>query len=135
MARAQRVTYLKCTLPDQPGSLLALAKRLKEKNAGLTGLWGAASQPGQAELFLLPKNTEKLQEALKASGTTFESGTGFLVKGVDKTGALLNTLDLIAKAGVNIVATGALALSGNYGVFVRVAPADVEKVAQALGTK
>jgi hypothetical protein len=135
MARAQRVAFLKCSLADVPGSLFSLAQQLKANNAGLLGLWGHAAQPGQAEVYLIPKNTTKVEEALRSSGVMYEEGTGFLLKGVDKTGALIGTLDLIAKAGVNIVSTSALAVGGNYAVFIRVAPGEVEKVALALHTK
>ena len=135
MAKPQRVTYFKANLEDKPGALLAVMQDLKSKNLGLTGLWGFATQPGQAQLYVIAKNPDKVRNAWKASGMLAEEGTGFFLKGTDKTGVLVKTLDAVASAGVNIVAIDGIAVGGRYGSFIWVAPADVEKAAQALGAK
>jgi hypothetical protein len=135
MAKAQRVTYFKINLEDKPGALFVVAKDLKAKNIGLVALKALASQPGQSGVFLIAKNPQKLRDALKSLNMTFEEGTSFFLKGVDKTGALLKSLGAIADAGINIMDTDAIAVGGNYGSFFRVAPPDVEKTAQALGAK
>jgi hypothetical protein len=51
------------------------------------------------------------------------------------TGVLVTTLDALAKAGVNIIMSEAMGVGGNYGFFIPVAPADVERTAQALKVK
>ena len=135
MAKAQRITYFKITLEDKPGALLEIAKDLKAKNAGLVGLKALESQPGQTAAYLIPKNPDKLRGTLKSLGVTFEEGTSFFVKGADKTGALIKSLEAIAGAGVNIIETDAIAAGGNYGAFFRVASGDAEKTAKALGAK
>ena len=135
MAAPKRVTYFKATLDDKPGALLAISQDLKSKNLGLVGLWGYGTQPGQGVIHVIPKNPDKLRNAWKASGTMFEEGTGFFLKGTDKTGALVKSLDAVAKAGINIIDVHAIAAGGNYGSFVRVAPADVDKTAGVLGVK
>ena len=135
MAKPQRVTYFKISLEDKPGSLLAVARDLKAKNVGLIGLRGLDIQAGRAEVTLIARNPDKLRNACKSSGMGFEEATGFFVKGADKTGALVKTLEQLAKAGVNILVSDAMAVSGNYGFFIQVAPADVEKTAAALGAK
>jgi hypothetical protein len=135
MAKPQRVTYFKISLEDKVGSLLGIAQDLKSKKIGLIGLGGQEMQGGQAELYLIAKNPEKLRIAWKSSGMNFEEGTGFFLKGADRTGVLVATLEALAKAGVNIVMTEAMGVGGNYGFFIRVAPADVERTAQALRTK
>lgn len=135
MAKSQRVLYFKASLEDKPGALLTIAKDLKSKNLGLVGLWGYATVPGRAELYVIPKNADKLRNAWKAQGIVFEEATAFFLKGGDKTGALVKSLEAIAQAGVNIVANGAIGVKGQYGSFVWVAQADVDKTAQALGIK
>ena len=135
MAKAQRITCFKITLADKPGALLAIARDLKGKNAGLVGLKAFESQPGQSAAYLFPRNPDKLRDVLKSLGMTFEEQVSFFVKGTDKTGALIKSLEAIAGAGVNIKATDAIAVSGNYGAFFRVASADLEKTATALGAK
>jgi len=135
MAKPQRVTYFKINLEDKAGSLLGIAQELKSRNIGLVGLGGQDMQPGRAEVYLIPKNPDKLRNAWKSSGMNFEEGTGFFVKGADRTGVLVSTLDVLAKAGVNIVMSEAMGVGGNYGFFIRVAPPDVERTAQALRAK
>ena len=135
MAKPQRVTYFKVNLEDKAGSLLGIAQDLKSKKIGLVGLGGLGVQGGRAEVSLIAKNPEKLRNAWKSSGINFEEGTGFFVKGSDRTGVLVATLDALAKAGVNIVMSEAMGVGGNYGCFIQVAPADVERTAQALGAK
>lgn len=135
MAKPQRVTYFKISLEDRAGSLLGIAQDLKSKKIGLIGLGGLGMQGGQAEVCLIARNPDKLRDAWKSSGMNFEEGTGFFVRGSDRTGVLVETLDALAKAGVNIVMSEAMGVGGNYGFFVRVAPADVERTAEALKAK
>jgi hypothetical protein len=134
MAKSKRVAYFKVRIEDKPGALLALAKDLKAKNLGLICLKGVG-QAGQGEILVIAKSPDKLREAWKASGTLTEEGTAFFVSGTDRTGALVASLDAIAKVGVNIVATEAIAVGGKFGVIFWVSPEDLEKTAQALGAK
>ncbi|MBI4428746.1 MAG: hypothetical protein HY562_06470 [Ignavibacteriales bacterium] len=135
MATPLRTTYFKANLEDKPGALLAVLKELKAKNLGLSGLWGFSTSEGKAELYVTAKNPDKIRAAWKSSGILAEEGTGFWVKGTDKTGALLGVLEAIARAGVNIIAIDAVAVSGKFGSFVWVKPEDVERAAKALGAR
>jgi hypothetical protein len=135
MAKPVRVTYFRRGIEDKPGAMLAIAKELKSKNISLLGSWGFGGQTGQGELTLIPKSPEKLASAWKAAGVSFQEGTGFFVKGADRTGALISTLETLSREGINITATGAVAVGGNYGAFFWVAPDAVEKTAAALGAK
>ena len=135
MANAKRVTFFKTTLEDKPGALLAVAKDLKSKNIGLLGLWGVGNQQGQGDLYCIPKNPDNFRKAYKTSGMQMDEGSGFFVKGADRTGALVKTLETIAKEGINMTAIHAIASGANYGAFIRVAQADLEKTAKALGAK
>lgn len=133
MARAQRVTCFKIALEDKPGALLAVTKELKAKNLNIVGLSGRATQAGQADLYVVARNPGKLRDLWKPTGRIIQEGTGFLVKGADKTGALIKTLEALAGAGVNISATEAIAAAGTYGVLIWVGEQDIEKAALALG--
>jgi hypothetical protein len=134
MATAKRVTYFKAKIEDKPGSLHELVKNLKAKDLGLLSLKGI-SQGAQGEILVVAKSPDKLRTAWKAAGLLVEEGAAFYVSGVDKTGVLQADLDAIAKAGVNIVATEAVAAGRSYGAILWVDPADVEKTAKALGAK
>ena len=135
MASVRLVTYFKIPLEDKPGTVLAVAKDLKAKNLGLLAIYGYGTQPGQSELYCIPKNPDRFRAAFKSANPAFEEGTGLLLKGEDKTGALVKALESIASAGVSMGAMYAVAAGGKYGSFIRIAPADVEKAAKALGAK
>ena len=135
MAKPKIVTYFKTTMEDKPGTLLTVTQDMKAKKLGLLALWGYGTQPGQGELYCIPKDPDKFRRAYKASGMPLEEGSGIFLKGADKTGVLVKTLEAIAKQGVNITAVHAVASGGNYGSFIRVAPGDMEKTAKALGAK
>ena len=134
MATAKRMTYFKTQIEDKPGALLGLANELKEKNLGLLGLKGVA-QGRHGDVLVIPKNPEKLRAAWKSSGALIEEGVLFFLSGTDSTGALVPSLDALTKAGVNIVAIEAGAVGARFGAFLWVAPGDVEKAAQVLGSE
>ncbi|HCA81508.1 MAG TPA: hypothetical protein DEP53_17390 [Bacteroidetes bacterium] len=134
MAKAKRLAYFKANIDDKPGALLALTKDLKGKKLDLIALKGVA-QAGQGEILVIAKSPDKLRDAWKASGALVEEGTVFFLSGTDTTGALVTSLDAIAKAGVNLVATEALGVGGKFGAVIWVSPEDLDKTAQALGAK
>jgi hypothetical protein len=135
MAAAQRVTFLKANLRDQPGVLLGVMQDLKSRNIALKSLWGFGKRDSDAELYAIAKDSEKLRDAWKASGLLAEEGTGFFLKGTDKTGVLVKSLEVLTQANINIRAIMAIAVGGKYGTLMWVDSADIEKTAQALGAK
>ncbi|HEY2933522.1 MAG TPA: hypothetical protein VGK99_17415 [Acidobacteriota bacterium] len=132
MAKVKRTTYFMANLQDKPGALLKVLQDLNTKKISLDGLWGFGTHGGQAQLFVVAKNPEKLRSVWKTSGLLAEEGTGFFVEGTDRAGALIKTLEKIAAAGINIHALDAVAVKGRFGSFVWV-EGDVEKAAKALG--
>jgi hypothetical protein len=135
MAKPKRVTYFTTMLEDKPGTGLAFARSLKAKKIGIAAVWAYATQTGQAEVYCIPKDIEKFRVFLKSTGTTTREGSGFLLKGKDKTGALIATLEVLAKAGINVTAVHGISAGGKCGCFLRVADSDIEKAAVVLGTK
>ncbi len=128
---AQRVIFFKAVLKDQPGTFLHMMHDLKVKNIGLKCILGM----GGSEICAIPKDPEKLRNAWMAAGILAEEGTGFFIKGEDKTGVLLKTLEALAQAGVNMKTLAAIAAGGKYGTLIVVDAEAVEKAALALGAK
>ena len=122
-------------LVDKPGELLNILQELKSQNIGLSGLWGFGTKPGKAQLFVVGKDAKKLRNTWKASGLLAEEGTGFFVKGADRTGALLKTLEALANDGINIHAIDAISVGGQFGSFIWVESRKVAQAAKALGLK
>jgi hypothetical protein len=135
MAKVDRVTYFVLKVEDKPGALLKVMQDLKTKGIGLAGVWAVGAGEGMARVFAVPKTPEKLRAAWKASGQLSEEATGFFLKGADRTGALLKPLEALAAAGVNMDVANAIAVGGRFGCFIFVKAGDVEKAAEALGSK
>lgn len=135
MPKAQRVTAFTTSLEDRPGSLLELMKMFKEKKVNLAGLWGYTMGPGRAEALIVPKDAEKCRAALKNAGKSFTERTGFYVKGTDKVGALLDSLQAFSNGGVNLDAANAIAVGGKFGAYFWVKNENVSSAEKALGIK
>lgn len=133
MAKVKRVTYFMANLEDKPGELLKVMQNLRDKKIGLKGLWGFGTHSGKAQLFVVTKKVEKLRDLWKSSGLLAEEGTGFLIQGSDRIGAMVESLQTLADGGVNIHAVDAIAAKGRYASFVWVQREDVDKAAKALG--
>lgn len=133
MAKVRRVTYFMANLEDKTGELLKIMQGLKDKKIGVKGLWGFGTHSGKAQLFVIARKVERLRKCWQKSGLLAEEGTGFLIRGDDKTGAMIESLQALADSGVNIHAVDAIAAKGGYVSFVWVRPEDVEKAAEALG--
>jgi hypothetical protein len=135
MPQPKKVTYFKTQIDDRPGTLHMITQELQAKKIGLVALWGYAKEPGKADLYCIPKDADKFRAFMKGTGMAAWEGTGFLLKGTDKTGALVRSLEGLAKAGVNMTALHAMAALGNFGAFLHVSDADVEKTAAILKAK
>ena len=135
MAKPQQVTCFHANLQDRPGELFGIMKDLKAKGVNLTAVWGFATSPGNGEVYAVAKNPQKLREAWKALGLAAEEKNAFFIKGTDRTGALLKTLEALSTARVNITAIEAIAVGGQFGSFIWVNDADVGRAAGVLGAK
>lgn len=135
MAQAQRVEYVRAMLQDRPGALLEVMQQLKGKNVALKALWGFAKHDGTGEMYAIAKDNAKLRNVLNALGLQSEQGAAFFLKGVDKTGVLVKSLEALANNGINIKGIQAIALSGKYGALIWLNESDIEQGAKALGAK
>jgi hypothetical protein len=133
VAKVKRVTYFMANLEDKPGELLKVMQNLRDKKIGLKGLWGFGTHSGKAQLFVVAKKVEKLRDLWKSSGLLAEEGTGFLIQGSDRIGAMVESLQTLFAGGVNIHAVEAIAAKGRYASFLWVQREDVDKAAEALG--
>ncbi len=133
MARVKRATYYVADLEDKPGALLKIMQDLKANSIGLTWLWGFGTQAGKAKLYVFSEKSEALKDVWTAAGLQAGEGTGFFVAGEDRIGALIDGLEALADAGLNIISLNAVAVGGQFGSFIWVDASDVEKASSALG--
>ena len=135
MPKSKRVTYIVAKLDDKPGAALRLIADLKTSNIALVGLWGYGMPDGKAQMYAVAKNPDKLRTKWTGAGIIAEEGTGFMITGADKTGALVKTLEEIAAAGINIKMMDALAAGGRFTSLMWVDPSQIENTAKVLGCK
>lgn len=133
MATIDKIPFFIANVKDEPGTLLKIMYDLKARNLSLSGLWGFGTNEGKAQLFVVAKDSEVLRKAWNNIGLYAEEGTGFFVRGEDRIGALIDCLERLVKANINIHAIDAIAIEGLFGSFIWVEACDVEKAAIALG--
>jgi prephenate dehydratase len=132
MTRVRRVRFFKAHIPNKPGSLLSMMKRLKERGLGLCGLWGYSTSGSNAEIYVVPKNPARLRSFWASEGILEEEGVGLWLTGTDRIGALNKSLNALARAGVNIESIDAICVGGAFGSFVWIDPAMIEKATRAM---
>ena len=89
------------TLEDRPGALAALSLKMQEAGIELLGLWGSGDQSGSGKLYCVPKNAKQFRDFAKSQKLKVEEGLTIYLSGADRGGALVESLELIAQAGIN----------------------------------
>src|SRR5262249_7631954 len=103
-----------------------------DAGVNLTGVWGFGAGQGRAKIYATAQDSAKLHQAIQSGGYKATESTAFFVTGEDKPGALCETLDRIAAAGVNLDAADGIAVGGRFGAFLWPQAKDVDKVAKLL---
>jgi hypothetical protein len=134
MTTVARITYFVSNLENKPGALLRVMRELKAKNIALAGLWGIETREKAGRLYVVPENPEELKSAWESAGLLTGEGTGFFITGENRTGVLNESLDALANAGVNVDAIDAIAVGGQFGSYIWVDEADIDKASEALRT-
>lgn len=135
-------------LPDRPGELARLAARFREADVNLIGLWGYSSArlpsnlgaaegakgggEGHARFYCVPESAEQFRGFIESTELMVAEGTTFYLEGEDHGGALVERLDRIAAAGINLRAIEAMRAGDRFGCFIWAAPGDWGKLAEVL---
>lgn len=109
--------YFALSLPNEPGELARFTDRLGKAGINLVGLWGDASG-GQPHLSVVPADPEAFKAFARESEVAFEEGRTFYRSGDDRPGALIETLQKIADAGINIDAIETVGTGERFGCFI-----------------
>ncbi len=129
-----KVTYFICNRPNQPGEGAHLLKQLKEAGVNLYAFHGFPSGR-RAQIDLVPEDATRFKKVAKKLGLELEeTKTGFLVHGKDRVGAIVEMLETMAAADINITAMDAVSAgAGRFGAIFWVRPQDVTRTAKLLG--
>jgi hypothetical protein len=120
-------------LPDRPGALARLAAELREADVNLLGLWGYGAKDGKAQFYCVPESAEQFRNFARSAELTAREGATFYLHEADRGGALIGTLESIAKAGINLLAIQAVAINGEFGCFIWAEAADWPALTKVLG--
>ena len=129
----RKMTCLTATVEDRPGALAELAKGLADANVNLVGMWGYPISGGRAVVMCIPDEPGKVKSLAASAGMEIEESTVFVIEGDDRVGALVDPVQKIAGAGINLYAASALATGSQFAAAIWVNSEDVDKVAGLLG--
>lgn len=89
-----------------------------EAGINLVALWGHVSGTGEARFYCVPEQAEQFRTFADTAGLQMQEGKTLYLSGTDEGGALVQTLDRIAAAGINLQAIEAVAIRGEFGCFL-----------------
>ncbi len=124
----KRATYFVIDSEDRPGQLARFSKRMSEDEINLAGVWSFGTGRGNAEIIAIPHDAHQFRKTARDADWRFREGSCFHLAGEDRPGALADTLDLIAKEGINLHAVDAMGFNSGYSAYVWCDEGDVEKL-------
>ena len=128
----KRVTDFVLRLPHRPGTLAALASRLREADIEMLGMWGPVHGRHTTGFHCIPERAEQFRAFSRdAELEAFEQPV-FLLFDPASAGALTRTLDAIASAGINIEAIQSITVNGALAAMVWVDEADEPRLQKVL---
>lgn len=129
---AQETSYV-AEVEDRPGVLAEATKALADAGINLSVLGGWPCGPGRAGICCVPDDAAKLKSLAATHGVTLKEQTTFIVRGDDRSGALVEVAQKLADAGINIHVVSALSVEGKFAAVLEVSDADVARTAAVLG--
>lgn len=118
MLKCAMMADLAVNLPDEPGELSRLTAMLQEAGINLVALWGYGPGKGDARFYCVPEQAEQFRSFANTAGFQVQEGKTLYLSGTDEGGALVETLQKIADAGINLQAIEAVAIRGEFGCFL-----------------
>ena len=119
-------------LADRPGELAMLAAKLRDAGVSLLGIWGDQEGDAQSRLHCVPKTPSAFRAFAEKEGLDVESGLTVYIHGTDDEGALVEALEEIATAGVNIQKIQASVADADFGCFLWIKPEDLDTISRVL---
>ncbi len=118
MLKCAMMADFSINLPDEPGELSRLTTMLSDAGINLVALWGYGPGKGDARFYCVPERAEQFRSFADTAGLDVQEGKTMYLSGADEGGALVETLDKIAAAGISLQAIEAVAIRGEFGCFL-----------------
>jgi len=124
----ERASYFIIATEDKPGQLARFSAQMSKDEINLAGVWSFGTGRGNAEIIAIPRDPHAFRKVAREAGWKFKDGSCFHLIGEDRPGALAETLDLIAKEGINLYAVDAMGFDSAYSAYVWCDERDLEKL-------
>ncbi len=114
------------SLPDKPGAVATLAARFRQADISLVGLWGLGneSDSGLGRVHCIPESAEQFRNFAASAELAIEESQTFFLSGRAGSASLVETLEKIAAAGINLRAIQGVRRSEEFGCFLWAAEQD-----------
>jgi hypothetical protein len=130
---ANCTTFLK--VPHTAGEAARALRTLKDAGVNLLAFSGCP-EGRRAQLDFIPVDAAAFKSVAKANKwKVIGPKRGFLIQGDDRVGAIADIVGALADAKINVIAIDAVCADSRYGSLCWVAPRDVKKAAQVLGSQ
>ncbi len=129
----KKVETLTIHLATEAGALAKVYRAFKEAGVNIIGSWGFEMGPGHAEAIFYAEDTAKAKDVLTKLDKNPTTGNACFVTGTDKIGTYSELLEKIAAAGVNLNATDAIGVGGNFATLFFAGEKDFPNLCKALG--
>jgi hypothetical protein len=130
----QKVDYFYIKAANKPGVGLQVLEALRDAGVNLLAFTGFPTGRN-AQIDFIPEDTAAFKAAAKKAGFKLSpKKTGFLIRGDDQVGALVDIMGKLAAASINVTAIDAVSAGeGRYGAIFWVKSADLRRASKALG--
>lgn len=132
MGTIKAIQTLDVALPTETGALARVYGAFHEAKINVVASWGYEMAPGKAAAHFYVTDLEATRDVLTRMGFTATTSNAVWFEGKDQIGGYAELLSKVAKANVNLTATDAIAIGGNFASVLFTAPADFAKLRTAL---
>ena len=120
------------SLPNRPGELARFARELADAGINIVGLWGYAPGQDEPRLSCVPEDADAFKAFASKAGLDLEADHALYMSGESTAGALVETLQAIAEAGINLDAIEAVGSGPRFGCFIWASASDRERLQKLL---
>jgi hypothetical protein len=133
----RKIDYSYINIPSRAGHGARILREIKEAGISLLALTGFPAKRGVAQLDLVADKLSDLTKVAKKNAWKLSKPKkGFLLQGDDEVGAVLEPLEKLAAAKINVTAADAVSSGdGRFGMIFWVKPKDYRRAAKVLGAK
>src|SRR5256712_8179248 len=135
MATAKKIDVLTVKLDPKPGALAQILGAFREAKVNVTASWGYQMGPGEAQAHFFTADVDRAKQALTKLSKTPKTEAAFWVEDADKIGNYHSVLEKLAKAGINIEATDAFGIGGEFPHLVFASEGARSQTAKALAAR